>query len=208
MSKRIFTLGAPLALSLLLAACGGEREEPFNPSEPEEVRDPVAVSFVFEDSSTDDLSGYPSTDVASRRLEIIRDAEDFGFLTDLYSNEFVTEPDFEQGQVVLYDSGWFDDSVCAQQLNLDRIQAFSITEDESVVEVVLTYRRSEADEDADCDDAEIPLRTWEFHYIETRADLVVVEEVRGLDTGSSGSQSSSSSSQSSSSSSESASSEP
>ncbi len=207
MSKPNITLGAPLALSLLLAACGGEREEGFNPSEPEEIRDPVAVSFVYEDNSTDELSGYPPTDVASRRLEIIRDAEDFGFLTDLYSDEFVTEPDFEQGQVVLYDSGWFDDSVCAQQLNLDRIQAFSVTEDESVVEVVLTYRRSEADEDADCE-AEIPFRTWEFHYVETRADLIVVEEVRGLDTGSSGSQSSSSSSQSSSSSSESASSEP
>lgn len=195
MSIQRLKTGATLALLISLSACGGEREEPFNPSEPEAVRDPVAVSFVYENSSTDwNNTGYPATDVGSRRLDIIRDEEDFDELLSAYRDfdDTVTQPDFEQGQVLLYDSGWVDDSVCAQQLNLDRVQAFSITEDENVAEVVLTYRLSEADEDAQCD-ADNRLRTWEFHYIETRADLILLEEVRGLDT-SGGSASSSSSS--------------
>ncbi|UZJ43331.1 hypothetical protein OOT55_11780 [Marinimicrobium sp. C6131] len=185
-----------LALVTLLGGCGGEREEAFNPSEPDEIRDPVAVSFVYENSSADrNNTGFPATDVDSRRIEIIRDPDDYEFLIDAYRDidDFVEAPDFEEGQVILYDSGWFDDSACAQQLNLNRVQAFSITEDENVVEVVLNYRLSEADEDASCDE-EIPFRTWELHYVESRADLIVVEEVSGLGSSSASSSSSSSSS--------------
>ncbi|WP_439509678.1 hypothetical protein [Marinimicrobium koreense] len=196
MKTHTLTAGITTMLATILIGCGGEREEAFNPSEPEEIRDPVAVSFVYENSTTDrNNTGFPATDVDSRRIEIIRDLEDYEFLIDAYRDidDFVVAPDFEAGQVILYDSGWFDDSECAQQLNLNRVRAFSITEDENVVEVVFNYRLSEADEDAICDD-EIPFRTWEFHYVESRADLIVVEEVDGLSSDSASSSSSSSSS--------------
>lgn len=186
----------PLAAVLSLAACGGEREEPFNPTEPEVIRDPLAVSFVYEDSRTDRNATYPATDVGSRRIEIIRDSEDFGELIDAYSPDFVSEPDFEEGQVLLYDSGWIDNSACAQQVLLDRVQAFNVTEDESVAELVLTFDRTEADPEAECE-GETPFRVYEFHYIETRAHLMLVEEIRGLETEPEDDESSSSSSSSS-----------
>jgi len=198
MKTHTLTAGVVMTLASMLIGCGGEREEPFNPSEPEEIRDPVAVSSVYENSSTDrNNTGFPATDVDSRRIEVIRDLEDYEFLIDAYRDidDFVVAPDFEAGQVVLYDSGWFDDSECSQQLNLNRVRAFSITEDENVVEVVFNYRLSEADELANCDD-EIPFRTWELHYVESRADLIVVEEVDGLSADSDSSSSSSSSSSS------------
>lgn len=193
-TKRILR-GSGLALCALLIGCGAEREEPFNPSEPEEVRDPLSVSLVYEDQTNDEFSDLPVTDVASRRIEIIRDQEDFETLIDAYTFVDVTVniPDFEEGQVLLYDSGWFDDSACAQQLTLNRSQAFSITENESVAEVVLTYNRREADDEATCNN-EVVLRQWEFLYIETRAHLVVSEQVRGVNDGSGASSSSSSSS--------------
>lgn len=175
-----------MSLAALLVGCGAEREEPFSPSEPEEVRTALTVSFVHDDQISDRFSQLPvvDPDVASRRLEVIRDQEDFEELINAYTfnDVFVDIPDFEEGQVVMYDSGWYDNSACAQQLTLNRVQAFSITEDDSIGEVVLRYNRSPVDEDANCPE-EVPLRQWEFHYIETRADLILVEEVRGLDEG-------------------------
>jgi len=187
MSNKVGLRGFGLAaLVVMLVGCGAEREEPFDPGEPEEVRTSVNVSFVYDDETTDQFYDLPVTspDLFSRRLEVIRDQEDFEELINAYTfnDVFVDIPDFEEGQVVLYDSGWFDNSACAQQLTLRRVQAYHITEDESIGEVVLTYDRSEADEDATCNE-ELRLREWEFNYIETRAHLMVVEEVHGLNQG-------------------------
>lgn len=189
------------ALVAMLVGCGAEREEPFDPGEPEEVRTSVTATLHHDDQTENQVDGLPILDprVSSRRVEVIRDQEDFEELINAYTFTDVTvnTPDFEEGQVVLYDSGWFDNSACALQLTLRNLQAYHITEDESIGEAVLRYDLSEAEDDATCTE-ELPLRRWEFHYVETRAHLLVVEEVRGLNEGSSANTSSASSAASSS----------
>lgn len=191
-----------LAFSLLLSACGAEREEPFNPpedDEEDEIREPVAVpriqGFEFRDVNVTP----PGTRPFGRQLEIITDEDDFVERADSYRGSvFVQAPDFSERRAFLYDSGWMDTQACAQWLSLDRVEAFDITEDESVVEVVITYDFQEADEDVECGDEEY-YREVVFYSVATQADLVFVEEVEGLnnDGGSSSSRSSSSSSSSS-----------
>ncbi len=184
-----------LAASLLLTACGAEREEPFNPPEDEddEIREPVAVSrierFEFEDIN----STPPGATPFGKRLEVFTDEDDFNERADSYRGSlFVEAPDFTERGAVLYDSGWMDTQPCAQWLSLDQVEAFDITEDESVVEVVITYDFQEADEDAQCGEEQY-YREVLFYSVATQADIVVVEEVDGAND-SAGSSSSSSSS--------------
>lgn len=161
-----------------LVACGGERDEPFDPGEPDEdeFREQVDTLLLLADSSVD--LAFPFTDTSGKRLEVIDNIDDFEELLNLY-DIFLEAPDFEQGQVLVYDGGWIDDSLCEQQLDLRRLEAHSITEDEALVEVTLTYRRNPADENANCPD-EILYRPYEFHFIESRADIVIVENVQGV----------------------------
>lgn len=167
--------------TVVLAGCGGEREEPFDPGEPEEeFREQVDTRFLF-DGRSENLD-FPMTDTSGKRLEVIDNIEDFGVMLDAYDtlNTVLEYPDFEVGQVVLYDGGWIDNSLCEQQLVLgQRLEAHSIIEDETLVEVSLTYRRDPADESATCPN-KILYRPYEIHYIETRADIVFVENVQGV----------------------------
>lgn len=172
--------GLALLGIVLLAACGGEREEPFDPGEPdEEFRERVPTMLLLGESSTD-LNFFP-TGTSARRLEVIDNIDDFVVVLEEYNttNTFLNFEDFEEGQVVLYDGGWIDDSLCEQQLDLRRLEAHSIVEDETLVEVTLTYRRNAADENASCPD-EILYRPYEFHFIESRADIVLVENIEGI----------------------------
>ncbi len=162
---------------IVIAACGGEREEPFDPGEPEEeFRERVDTLLLLADSSVD--LAFPFTDTSGKRLEVIDNIDDFEELLNLYDT-FLEAPDFEQGQILVYDGGWIDDSLCEQQLDLRRLEAHSIVEDETLVEVTLTYRRNAADEDANCP-GEILYRPYEFHFIESRADLLIIEKVEGI----------------------------
>lgn len=169
-----------LALSTLLVACGGEREEPFDPPEEEdEFRERVDSSLWYDDVSRN--FDRPFTDTDGKRLEVMDNVDDYGELIDAYieSGDFVDEPNFDEGQVLLYDGGWIDESGCEQQLELRRVEAHAITEEEDLVEVTLTYRRIAAEEDAECGE-ELLYRPFEFYYIESRADIVIVEEVQGI----------------------------
>ncbi len=185
-----------LASSLLLVACGAEREEPFNPPEDEddEIRDPVGVSrierFEFENIN----STPPGSTPLGKRLEVFTDEDDFIERADNYRGSlFVEAPDFTERRAILYDSGWVDTQPCAQWLSLDQVEAFDITEDESVVEVVITYDFQEADEDAQCGEEQYYREVF-FYSIATQADIVVVEEVEGANDSASSSSSSASSS--------------
>lgn len=202
---KTFTVSAvALALSTLLTACGAEREEPFNPPEEEEqIRESVTVNRV--DDWTYDVSNgaWPSVDTANgKRLEVIDNADDFELLVSFYADP-IDVPNFEERTVLLYDSGWTEDSACEQQILLDQVDAFRITEDddETVVEVVLTYDRQVPDDSAVCDEDE-EYRVVELYSINTTGEIVIVEEIEGLNDnrGSSSSRRSSSSSSGSSSS--------
>lgn len=168
---------------VLLSACGGEREEPFDPGEPEEeFRERVNTFLLVADAFENFEFPLTDTNGDGKRLEIIDNIDDFEIMLNAYDS-FVEAPDFELGQVVLYDGGWIDDSLCEQQLDLRRLEAHSIVEDDSLVEVTLSYRRNEADEEADCPGEILLYRSFEFHYIETRADIVIVENVEGISDG-------------------------
>ncbi len=193
-----------LAFSLLLSACGAEREEPFNPpedDEEDEIREPVTVSRV-DDWEYDVRSGaWPSVDTATgKRLEVITNVDDFELLVSFYG-EPIEAPNFEDRTVLLYDSGWTDDGACEQQILLDQVDAFRITEDddETVVEVVLTYDRQVPDDSAVCNEDQ-EYRLVELYSINTTGEIVIVEEIDGLNDNNRSSSSRRSSSSSSSSS--------
>lgn len=199
MARFFFTGTLPLlALSTLLVACGGEREEPFNPPEEEdEFRERVSLLDVYEDVSRDSERPDPDVYQEGKRLQVIDNEADFETLSEAYrtQDDFVDDQNFEDGQVLLYDGGWIDDSRCEQQLELVRLEAYFITEEEDLIEVNPIYRRIEADEDAVCNEEE-RYRPFEFRYIDSRADIVFVERVQGLSDDNDGSSSSSSSSSS------------
>lgn len=179
-----------LIVMVVLAACGGEREEPFDPGEPdEEIRERVDTFLLIADAFENLDFPLTDTNADGKLLQVIDNIDDFETMLNVYDS-FVEAPDFELGQVLLYDGGWIDDSLCEQQLDLRRLEAHSITEDETLVEVTLTYRRNPADEDANCP-GEILYRPFEFHFIESRGDIVVVEDVEGLANTSGGSESTS-----------------
>lgn len=204
MARFFFTGTLPLlALSTLLVACGGEREEPFNPPEDEdEFRERVSLLEVYADTNTEnenrpDSGTYPD----GKRLQVIDNVDNFDTLTNAYlaEDDVVEDQNFEDGQVVLYDGGWMDISRCEQWLEMRRMEAHFITEEKDLVEVTVFYRRNEAEEDAVCNEEELS-RSFDFRYIDSRADIVFVERVQGLTDDNDGSSSSSSSSNSSSSS--------
>lgn len=185
MIKRVsMAPAAGLLVGLVLTACGGEREEPFDPGEPdeEEVRDPVNSRLLTSGSFSDEFGSYPATTGHGRRLLIIDNIDDYADVMSEYETQFVSEPDFEEGQVFLYDSGWVDDSGCTQQVLLDRVQAYSITDDDTVGEIELTYDRRRV-RDGDVCDGEIPYREYEVHYIESQADLLMVETIPNVNDG-------------------------
>lgn len=193
-----------LALSTLLVACGGEREEPFNPpEESDEFRERISLFGVYSDTSVNDENRPDSgTYPDGKRLQVIDNVDDFDTITNAYlaQDDGVDPQNFEDGQVLLYDGGWVDESRCEQSLEMDRMEAHFITEEEDLVEVTVVYRRNEADEDAVCNEEELS-RSFDFRYIDSRADIVFVEEVRGISEDNNGSSSRSSSSNSNSSSS-------
>ncbi|WP_347330684.1 hypothetical protein [Marinimicrobium locisalis] len=202
---KTFTVSAvALALSTLLTACGAEREEPFNPpEEDEEIRDVVTTDFL--ERFEYDIRGgaWPSTETATgKRLEVVNNVDDFEMLVSFY-NDPVNAPNFEETTVLLYDSGWTEDGACEQQILLDEVDAFRITEedDETVVEVVLTYDRQVPDDSAVCEEDQ-DYRLVELHSIDATGEIVIVEEIEGLNDGNGSSSSRRSSSSSSSSSSQ------
>lgn len=181
------------ALCIALTACGAEREEPFDPGEPdEEPREPVAVRILFE------REFFPPTELDTlgqgKRLEILSNDEEYDEVVGAYdlNYEMGERPDFEQSQVLLYDGGWIDENPCEQQVTLRRApRAESITSDENLVEVTLEYQLSRASTDPSCDGEENIFRPFGFYVIDTRADILIVEKVPSLSrSGSSASSSS------------------
>lgn len=201
---KTFTVSAvALALSALLTACGAEREEPFNPpEEDDEIREPVTVSRIERFEYDVRGGAWPSVETATgKRLELITTEDDFDKLVGYYYGEFIETPEFNDRSVLLYDSGWTDDGGCEQQVLLDQVDAFRLTEEavEPLVEVVLTYDRQVPDDSAVCDENQA-YRLVELYSINTSGEIVIVEEIQGFnddDENSSSRRSSSSSSSSS-----------
>ena len=165
---------------VLLSACGGSREEPFDPSDPEDPDPtPVTVTTLFTGTES-----FTLIDFEGKRLQVATDLDDYYQLIDAYTDQFIDTPDFSGGQVVLYDGGLVDDSLCAHKLILRQVQAQNITE--GVVEVSLEYENFQPQSDPECGDEVIEVRPFEFFYVHSRDELVFAERIQGASGGSSG----------------------
>src|SRR5690625_6002474 len=97
-------------------------------------------------------------------------------MIDAYTDQPITTPDFSSGQVVLYDGGVVDDSLCAHKLILRRVDAQNIAE--GVVEVTLEYENFQPQSDPECGDEVIEVRPFEFFYVHSRDELVFAERIQ------------------------------
>ncbi|MDQ2076569.1 hypothetical protein [Marinimicrobium sp. ABcell2] len=171
----------PLVFScVLLTACGGARQEPFDPSDPEEP-EPTPVPVTTLVSGTEPLL---LMEFAGKRLEVAVNLDDYYHLIDGYTDQPIDDPDFSRGQVVLYDAGLVDDNICAHKLILRSVEAQTITE--GVVEVILEYENYQPQTGPACDDEVIEVRPFEFFYVQSRDEVVFNERIQGVRTGTPG----------------------
>lgn len=172
---------APLVfLCVLLNACGSSRDEPFNPSDPADPAPiPVTVTTLFAGTEPFMLLGFEG-----KRVQVATEPDDYYQLIDAYTDQSISIPDFSRGQVVLYDGGVVDDSLCAHKLILRRVEAQSIAE--GVVEVSLEYENFQPQSEPGCGDEIIEVRPFEFFYVHSRDELVFSERIQGVSRGSSG----------------------
>jgi len=176
---RRYALPLLLFVPLVLVACGSQRDPEFSDEDPDEQGgEAVAVDRFFADQFQS--PGEPLTDTGGKRLEVMDNADDFFLLLDAYTDEFVPDPDFTEGQVLLYDAGWVDDNNCAQRRRLRQVSAETLRDDpDELVQVTLEFDFTPADDsDTACPDEEIRIRPFEFIFVETRADLMVVEQLQ------------------------------
>lgn len=159
-----------LLLSIgLIAGCGAERDTAFNPdTDTEETGDLV-------DSSLIEAGNQKETNILldedNRRLQVIKNENDFSALLDSYSLTNFDEPDFENGQVVLIDMGETDS--CEERLTFSSLKAYE-TGDKGV-KVVITYNEQAA---ATSDCTSSVTRPYRVHYIESTGSLVFEESMK------------------------------
>lgn len=179
MISRRYALPFFLFMPLVLVACGSQRDPEFSDDDPDEQGgETVAVNRFFDGQFQS--PGEPLTDTGGKRLEVMDNEDDFFQLLDAYTDDFVSTPDFTQSQVLLYDAGWVDDNECAQQTRLRQVSAETLRDDpEELVQVTLEFDFKPADDSAsDCTDEELLIRPFEFIRVDTRAELLVVEQLR------------------------------
>ena len=135
MFSSYFKLGGILLLAaLFLQGCGGERTTPFNPSSSSSSSSAVAVNTQTITQGTSTRIGLDHSD---KRLQVMRNRDDYYDITDYYVNDNLPEQDFTNGQVVLIDLGEQDS--CKQRLEFSSLRA----EDAGTegVKVVVSYRQ-------------------------------------------------------------------
>lgn len=182
-----------IALSLWIIGCGGEREEPFDESvldtpdgddssngsdsdDPDNSDDPdddtVSVSLLVESTETRLVP-----ERTGRRLEVLRNSTDFFDRLDIYATTNVQAPDFERGQVVLYDAGDVDDRDCVHRMPLEDVSAERVNDE--ITQVVLSHSEQPPENDTqNCPDDPVWTRPYHFYYVESTARLILVEELK------------------------------
>lgn len=191
-SGKKFSLLALIFIALLsLQGCGGSRDEPFDPGNgDDDDEDLVTVNMRLLTSGT----SVTRMDAGNKRLQVMTTEEEYYDLLDQYTDEFVEEPNFDEGQVILYDAGFIDDNPCAHKLRFRRASA---AESDTYARVTLEYEDFQPQTGSDCTDNIVTTRPFRFMFVESLEKIIFEERIQR----SSSSRSSSSSSQSSSSSS-------
>lgn len=180
-----------LAGLISLHGCGGSRDEPFNPGDPDVDEEVLGATVTAEVKYSGTTPLRLSIDRGNKRLEVFRTEEDFfAALSDYMDVSNVPQPDFEKVQVLLYDAGSVNGNPCVHKLTFDKPSARQRNDD--VVKVTLQFKESLASTATDCDDdIENISRPFRFIYIESRDTLIISEEIPNRSSSSTSSQSSS-----------------
>ena len=169
-SSQVKLGGLILLAALFLQGCGGERTTPYNPSSSSSSSSSssaasVSVSIIAQGTFT---SG--GLDHEDKRLQVMRDADDFYDITNNYVNSNLPQPNFSEGQAILVDLG--NVNGCAQHLNFSSLRAEKAGADS--VKVVVSYTESAANT-AGCSTA--VTRPYQLYYVESRGSLLVEEKI-------------------------------
>jgi len=122
-----------LLAAVFLQGCGAERTTPYNPDISSSSSSAVAVTTQAITQGTTTSSVLDHTD---KRLQVMRNSDDFYDITNGYVDFNLALPDFVAGQVVLVDMGEQDS--CKQHLEFNSIRAEEAGTEG--VKVVISYR--------------------------------------------------------------------
>lgn len=174
-TPKFFSLAAVMLSALLLQACGGQRDEPFNGSTSSSSSSRgAAVTITQLGKGTE-----PVTDVSEDGVQMhLRDEELFETYWDNYSNDSHQAVDFDKGQVLLVDLG--KRRSCDHKITFKTYAAYQDTPNS--VQVLLTYKdvdssssSSTSSSSSSCAIA-TEIQPYYFFYIETRDEVLVVED--------------------------------
>lgn len=173
MTNFLFFSRAKLGLTVLLTAaflqgCGAERTTPFNPDLSSSSSSAAAVNT---QAITQGTSTRIELDHSDKRLQVMRNRDDYYDITDYYVNDNLPEQNFDNGQVVLVDLGEQDS--CKQRLEFSSLRA----EDAGAegVKVVVSYRALAAVSTA-CNS--VKTRPYYVYYVESRDELIFGETIQ------------------------------
>lgn len=173
---KIFSAAAPLlwaVMVVVLSACGAARDDDFEPPDSEDPdAEPISRVLLADGNST-----LLAIDRESKRLEVVTNSDDYFQLLDRYTSAQVEVPNFDNGQVLLYDGGDVADSNCVGKLELSRVSAEEVSD--TLARVILEYQEFEPTASGpQCPDDPQLIRPFAFYFIETTAELMVVEQLR------------------------------
>lgn len=152
---------------LLLQGCGGERTTPYNPSSSSSSSSAVSVTTQVITQATTTSSVLDHSD---KRLQVIRNENDFFDITDAYVDFNLATQNFTSGQVVLLDLGEQDS--CQQRLDFNSLRAEEAGDDS--VKVVITYRERAATSGT-C--TSVKSRPFYLYYVQSRGTLIFEESI-------------------------------
>jgi hypothetical protein len=156
-----------LLAALILQGCGGERTTSYNPSSSSSSSSAVAVTTQIITQGTDTSTFIAHED---KRLQVIRNENDFYDISDAYVNFNLATQNFVDGQVVLLDLGEQDS--CKQRLEFNSLRAEEAGEDS--VKVVVTYRERAATSGT-C--TPVLSRPFYLYYVQSRGTLIFEESI-------------------------------
>jgi hypothetical protein len=187
MQTTFFKFSSILFISTLLAACGAERDTPFNPSGGTSSSSsiPIGATVTMTEIYESEAPQPSLVETASKQIVIIRTQDEFDYFWDTYANgQTFNEIDFELGQVILLDLGNIGAN-CTQLLTYRSNKANEFSD--NTVRVVFSYRDTRNNSsnssaanssysESSCANAENK-RPFYFYYVESRKKIVVEEQV-------------------------------
>jgi len=164
-----------LLLACVLAGCGSERDEPFDPGkgatddDADSDRLRITLNRILHDDQPLLLID------GDRQNLILRDEQSYYLYSDRYSDRLPEEePDFDIGQVILLDLGERENNSCHHRLQLQSVYAEEYGS--NLARLVVNLREREANNQAQCPEEDPHLlRPFYFYYLESRRPVVIAE---------------------------------